>query len=50
VNQAIRTGLEAPRDLAEPFHVEARRLGLRPGIDLDDIEGLLDVLDGTDRR
>jgi hypothetical protein len=30
--------------------VEARRLGLRPGIDLDDIEGLLDVLDGTDRR
>ena len=49
VNQAIRAGLEAPRNLAEPFRVEARRLGLRPGIDLDDIEGLLDVLDGTDR-
>lgn len=50
VNQAIRAGLEAPRASSEPFRVDARPLGLRPGIDLDDIEGLLDVLDGTDRH
>jgi hypothetical protein len=50
VNEAIRVGLEAPRDQPEPFHVGIRSLGLRPGLDLDDIEGLLDVLDGFDRR
>jgi len=25
-------------------------MGLRPGVDLDDIEGLLDILDGPARR
>lgn len=50
VNQAIRVGLEAPRGPTEPFLVDARRLGLRRGLDLDDIEGLIDALDGTERR
>ena len=49
VNQAIRAGLEAPRVRSTTFRVEARSLGLRGGIDLDDVEGLLDVLDGADR-
>jgi len=25
-------------------------MGLRPGVDLDDIEGLLDILEGPERR
>jgi len=50
VNEIIRRGLEAPRPELEPFGVSGRPMGLRPGIDLDDIEGLLDVLDGPDRR
>jgi len=49
VNEALRRGLESPPHL-EPFSVDARPLGLRAGVDLDDIEGLLDVLDGPNRR
>ena len=52
VNHTLRRGFEAPveEDLAVPFRVEARPMGLRPGFDLDDISGLLDVLDGPARR
>ena len=52
VNSCLRRGLDAPQpeDLARPFRVEARRLGLRPGVQLDDIAGLLDSLDGPSRR
>jgi hypothetical protein len=48
VNALLRRGLEAPQadQLATPFRVEARDLGLRPGVQLDDIAGLLDALDG----
>ena len=49
VNEAIRRGLDAPA-ANEPFQIRASDLGLRPGIDLDDIEGLLDRLDGPLRR
>ena len=51
VNDAIRAGIvsDAQR-LREPFRVNAVDMGLRPGIDLDDIEGLLDRLDGPWRR
>jgi predicted transcriptional regulator len=49
VNEAIRRGLE-PRPMIEPFQVRATDMGLRPGMDLDDIEGLLDRLDGPLRR
>lgn len=49
VNDAIRAGLDrAPG--AEPYELPVRDLGLRPGIDLDDIQGLLDRLDGPDAR
>ena len=46
VNDALRRGLEAPRAVLPPYRVEARPMGLRPGMDIDDIAGLLDLLDG----
>ncbi len=52
VNLTLRRGFEAPgeEELAVPFTVEARPMGLRSGFDLNDISGLLDVLDGPARR
>jgi len=50
VNEAIRAGLAGPRPVADRFIVQARPMGQRPGIDLDDIEGVLDILDGAQRR
>ncbi|MGC8484120.1 MAG: hypothetical protein ACP5O6_00590 [Candidatus Baltobacteraceae bacterium] len=51
VNEALRIGLlrhhSAPR---KSFRVHARPLGLRDGMDLSDIESLLDSLDGAARR
>ena len=49
VNDAIRHGLERPSD-PTPFRVTPYDMGLRPGIEIDDIEGLLDRLDGPTRR
>ena len=49
VNDAIRAGLDAaPARSRKPFRVEARAMGLRPGIDLDDISGLLERLEGPE--
>ena len=52
VNDCLRRGLAAPSEaeLAAPFSVEARRMGLRAGLDLDDTEGLLDLVDGPGQR
>jgi hypothetical protein len=50
VNEAIRRGLDGSRSTAEPFRVEARDMGLRPGFDLDDIGGLLERLEGPQHR
>ena len=52
VNDCLRRGLEAPSssELAAPFSIEPRQMGLRAGLDLDDIGGLLDFLDGPVRR
>ena len=52
VNTCLRRGLEARSDdgPATPFTVESRRMGLRPGFDLDGIGGLLDLLDGPSRQ
>ena len=51
VNEALRAGLE---DRAQrpriPFRVRPQAMGLRPDVDLDDVEGLLDRLEGSDRR
>ena len=52
VNAFLRRGLDAPRaeDMARPFRVHAQPMGLKAGMDLDDISGLLDFLDGPTRR
>jgi hypothetical protein len=49
VNDALRRGLESPRPVPEPYHVDARPMGLRAGIEIDDIEGLLALLDDRQR-
>ena len=48
LNTCLRRGLEQPDDaeLAGPFIVAPISMGLRPGIHLDDIGGVLDLLDG----
>jgi hypothetical protein len=46
VNEALRRGLEAPLPALPPYCVDARPMGRRPGMDIDDIAGLLDLLDG----
>jgi len=50
-NDALRAGLQGPTP-GEPseFRVHVRDMGLRPGIDLDDIQGLLDRLDEASDR
>jgi hypothetical protein len=50
VNDALRRGLEAGPADPPPFHVDPRPMGLKPGIALDDISGLLDLLDGPSPR
>jgi len=51
VNDALRAGLEhRARRAPEPFRVEATDLGLRDGIELDDIAGLLERIEGPERR
>jgi len=49
VNTALRRGLSHADD-PKPFVVTARPMRRRPGTQIDDVEGLLDVLDGQSRR
>ena len=51
VNSFLRLGLNASQDRerSEPLRIEARDLGLRPGFDLDNIQELLDQLEGSSR-
>jgi len=50
VNDVLRRGLESERPQAAVFAVFARPMGLRPGVAVDDIAGLLDLLDGPAAR
>lgn len=49
VNEALRGGLEvaATRKLP-PYRVKARDLGLRPGLEIDDIWGLIERVEGPE--
>lgn len=48
VNEVLRLGLSVEQTLApeESFYAQARSLGLRPGIQLDNIGELLEQLEG----
>lgn len=51
VNEALRNGLEtAGRRKLSRYRVKIRDMRMRPGFDIDDIEGLLDQLEGPLRR
>ena len=52
VNEHLRKSLVAakPGERRNPFRVNARSMGLRPGVDVSNIEQLLDKLDPPARR
>ena len=52
VNEHLRRSLVAPKSPARrtQFRVDARPMGIRPGVDLSNIEQLLDELDEPARR
>lgn len=52
VNDLLRLGLNAPRALKppQPFVVRARALGVRPGLNYDNIGELLEDLEGPAHR
>jgi hypothetical protein len=52
VNEALRAGLlDTSRERSQkPFRVKARDLGLRSNLSYDNVEDLLDQLDGANRR
>jgi hypothetical protein len=52
VNRALRLGLKAqtPAKALPPFKVKTRDLGLRPGFDFDNIEELLEKIEGPFHR
>ncbi len=52
INQALRIGLEevlAPPSTI-PYHTKPRPLGLREGLNYDDVAGLLAVSEGEEHR
>lgn len=52
VNEILRRGLQtAPeKKVKAPFKVRSRPLGLRKDLNFDNIEEVLDILDGVHRR
>lgn len=49
VNEVIRRGLHEPTK-EPPYRVAAREMRRRLGVEIDDVEGLLDLLDGPTRQ
>ena len=52
INEILRRGLqESPKKkLKVPFNVRSRQLGLRKDLNFDNIEEVLDILDGVHRK
>ena len=50
VNAVLRRGLDAAVELPEAFHLDSAEMRRRPAFDLENIEDLLDRLDGPQRR
>jgi hypothetical protein len=52
VNEHLRRSLVSPKPAAKrsQFRVNARPMGMLPGVDVSNVEQLLDELDGPARR
>ena len=51
VNDLLRNGLNGSRPVKKrPFKVTPMKLGLRDGLNIDNIEELLDIVEGPMRR
>ena len=50
VNRLLRLGLTAAPARGKPFTVHARRLGLPPGLSYDNVEELIESLEGSQHR
>ena len=51
VNEAIRAGLDRRASSGlPPFEVKPRAMNAKPGVDFDDIEGLIERLEGPLHR
>ena len=52
VNEALRAGLDLVARPAEsrPYRTRPHRMGLRPGVSLDNVQELLAQVDGEDAR
>jgi hypothetical protein len=52
VNEVLRRGLNSPnpKEVRKKFKVRAFPLGLRAGLNLDNIEELLDQVEGPNRK
>jgi hypothetical protein len=50
LNTSVRRGLESEPSAAEPYRVPTRRLGVRPGIDLDKALSLAAELEDAEIR
>ncbi len=52
VNEVLRRGLQSPKGTkgTVPFKVKSRPIGLRQDLNFDNIEEVLDILEGVNRR
>ena len=52
LNELVRAGLRAESNAppVRPFKIKPVRLGLRPGLSYDDVEGLLEFAEGPEHR
>jgi hypothetical protein len=50
LNTNVRRGLESETSAAKPYRVSTRRLGARPGVDLDKALGLAAELEDAEIR
>lgn len=52
VNETLRLGLRARREVSagKPFKIRSRKMGTYPGLNYDNIEELLDQVEGVDRK
>ena len=50
VNETLRRGLTVPRAARAPLRIQPRSLGVRPGIQIDNVGDLLEQIEGSRHR